>query len=128
MYTFILVMTRYPKFQSKARQEIHDVIGRGRLPQIGDMASLPYIRSVITETFRWAPPLPLGKCTIYASLNRCLYGRVLHCVGFPHYLQDDNSYNDLTIPKGAIMVNIWYNSSTFSLIELRSICCKGNAS
>jgi cytochrome P450 len=57
----MLVMTRYPEFQKTAKNEIYDVIGRGRLPHIGDKASLPYIRSVITEIVRWAPPLPLGK-------------------------------------------------------------------
>jgi cytochrome P450 len=49
-----------PDVQAKARKEIDDVIGQDRLPTIKDKASLPYIRSIMTEVLRWNPAVPMG--------------------------------------------------------------------
>ncbi|KAF9527194.1 cytochrome P450 [Crepidotus variabilis] len=58
-----------------------------RLPLISDKPSLPYVRSVLAEVFRWAPAVPL-------------------CV--PHVLSKDDTYNDYVFKKGTIfMPNIW---------------------
>lgn len=59
--TFFLAMVLHPDIQAKARAEIDAVVGQDRLPTIADKASLPYIRSLITEVFRWHPAVPLGN-------------------------------------------------------------------
>ncbi|KAF9523255.1 putative monooxygenase [Crepidotus variabilis] len=85
--TFLLCMILNPNVQRKAQAEIDTIIGQDRLPLISDRPDLPYVRSVIAETFRWAPPVPL-------------------CV--PHVLNQDDIYNDYYLPKGTmIMPNIW---------------------
>ncbi|KAF9523256.1 putative monooxygenase [Crepidotus variabilis] len=87
IWTFLLCMVLNPEVQKKAQAEIDTVIGKDRLPTISDRPDLPYIRSVLAETFRWAPALPL-------------------CV--PHVLSQDDTYNDYALPKGTmVMPNIW---------------------
>jgi cytochrome P450 len=58
--TFIMAMILHPQIQKKAQIELDTVIGKDRLPHISDRSKLPYIRSVMAETLRWAPPVPLG--------------------------------------------------------------------
>lgn len=58
--SFFLAMMLNPEVQAKAQTEIDSVIGRDRLPTISDRASLPYVRSIITEIFRLNPAVPLG--------------------------------------------------------------------
>lgn len=55
-----MAMVMHPEVQRKARAEIESVIGSDRLPLITDKASLPYVRSVVTEVMRWLPAVPLG--------------------------------------------------------------------
>jgi cytochrome P450 len=57
---FFLAMMLNPTVQAKAQKEIGSVIGRERLPTISDKASLPYVRSIVTEVFRLNPAIPLG--------------------------------------------------------------------
>ncbi|PPQ70818.1 hypothetical protein CVT24_001035 [Panaeolus cyanescens] len=94
--SFLLAMILNPDVQKKAQAEIDDVLGTGRLPSVSDRADLPYLRSIIVETLRWAPPLPLG---------------------IPHASTQDDEYNGLFIPKGSlILANIWHmlhDSSTY---------------
>ncbi|TFK46440.1 putative monooxygenase [Heliocybe sulcata] len=86
--TFFLMMTLHPEVQTKARAEIDAVIGQDRLPTISDRASLPYVRSVMTETFRWCPPIPLG---------------------IAHATSDIDIYKGYTIPKGSwVLPNVWH--------------------
>lgn len=61
VHLFFLLMLRHRDVQKKAQDEIDRVVGTDRLPTIEDRANLPYVRSVITEVLRWAPPLPLRK-------------------------------------------------------------------
>lgn len=52
-------MVLYPEVQRKA----HEELDRGfpdSLPGYEEIASLPYIRSVMKETLRWLGPTPLG--------------------------------------------------------------------
>jgi cytochrome P450 len=58
---FALAMVLYPDVQKRAQAEIDSVIGRDRLPTFDDRSSLPYVESVLRETFRWHPILPLGN-------------------------------------------------------------------
>nr|F1SYI7.1 RecName: Full=Cytochrome P450 monooxygenase 226 [Postia placenta Mad-698-R]BAK09531.1 cytochrome P450 [Postia placenta] len=86
--SFILAMLHYPDVQKKAQAEIDAVVGSGRLPQISDKSSLPYIRSVIAESYRWLPATPLSV---------------------PHALDEDDIYDGSFLPKGSIiMPNVWH--------------------
>ena len=53
-------MAVFPWAQEKAQKELDDVIGLTRLPTIDDIASLPYLQSVLMEVMRWSPTAPLG--------------------------------------------------------------------
>ncbi|CCM02014.1 uncharacterized protein FIBRA_04090 [Fibroporia radiculosa] len=86
--SFVLAMLHYPEIQAKARAEIDAVVGCDRLPSLADKSSLPYVRSIVTEVYRWAPPVPL-------------------CI--PHCLNEDDVYNGIHLPKGSlVMPNIWH--------------------
>ncbi|KZT71135.1 putative monooxygenase [Daedalea quercina L-15889] len=87
IFTFLLAMTRYPHVQAKAQAEIDEVVGTERLPSITDRPSLPYVRSVIAEVFRWYPATPLG---------------------LPHALRQDDVYKEHLLPKSSIVIpNVW---------------------
>ncbi|KAL5529811.1 hypothetical protein ACEPAG_5798 [Sanghuangporus baumii] len=58
--TFMMAMALYPSKQEEAQTEIDNVIGMNRLPTMDDAPDLPYVRSVIKETMRWHPVLPLS--------------------------------------------------------------------
>ncbi|KZT07466.1 cytochrome P450 [Laetiporus sulphureus 93-53] len=86
--TFCLAMLHYPEVQAKAQAEIDAVVGTDRLPSITDRTSLPYVRSLVTEVFRWNPPAPL-------------------CI--PHALSEADVYHGVHLPKGSVVVpNIWH--------------------
>ncbi|KAF9043111.1 putative monooxygenase [Panaeolus papilionaceus] len=86
--SFVMAMILNPDIQKKAQAELDEVVGRERLPLVSDQPHLPYVRSIIAETLRWAPPLPLG---------------------IPHASTQDDEYNGMLIPKGSlIMANIWH--------------------
>ena len=55
-----MAMILYPEVQAKGHEEIERVIGKDRLPLNSDRSNLPYVRSIMAETFRWAPSVPLG--------------------------------------------------------------------
>lgn len=59
--TFYMAMLLNPKVQAQAQAEIDSVIGKDRLPSIADKPELPYIRSILAETYRWSPAAPLGR-------------------------------------------------------------------
>jgi len=58
--TFILAMALHPDKQKKAQEEIDRVIECGRLPNLADRPSLPYVNAVIKEVTRWQVVLPLS--------------------------------------------------------------------
>lgn len=88
--------------QSKARNELDRVIGRGRLPTLNDRTSLPYIEAVLCEIQRMANVAPLG---------------------IVHRALDTVKFGDYVIPKNAIMLvslyslnmdeNYWGDPMTF---------------
>jgi hypothetical protein len=87
LMVFALAMVLYPDVQRRAQAEIDSVIGRDRLPTFDDRSSLPYVESVLRETFRWHPILPLGV---------------------PHATSSDDTYEGFFIPKGTtVMCNTW---------------------
>ncbi|KAJ3805173.1 cytochrome P450 [Lentinula aff. lateritia] len=92
--TFILAMTCFPKAQRDAQEEIDCVVGQDRLPDYEDIVddsdasvSLPYVRAVVLECFRWQTVVPLAV---------------------PHLVDTEDTYRGLYIPKGAtVLPNIW---------------------
>ncbi|KAG1846130.1 cytochrome P450 [Suillus tomentosus] len=87
LMTFALAMVLYPDVQRRAQAKIDSVVGRDRLPTFEDRTSLPYIESVLRETLRWQPVVPLGV---------------------PHVSTSDDTYDGYFIPKGTVvMCNIW---------------------
>ncbi|TFY57848.1 hypothetical protein EVJ58_g6780 [Rhodofomes roseus] len=87
IFTFILAMLHYPHVQTKAQAEIDGVVGNERLPSITDRPSLPYVRSVIAEVYRWYPAAPQA---------------------IPHALRQEDVYKGYLLPKSSIIIpNIW---------------------
>ncbi|KAJ7909515.1 cytochrome P450 [Mycena leptocephala] len=85
--TFFLAMALYPDVQATAQAEIDKVLTKGRMPQLSDRASLPYVECLMREVMRWNPIGPLG---------------------LPHLLIKDDFYKDYHIPAGSIvMTNVW---------------------
>ncbi|KAF9534613.1 putative monooxygenase [Crepidotus variabilis] len=85
--TFFMNMILHPEVQRKAQLELDAVVGTDRLPQIIDRPNLPYVRSIVAETFRFMPAIPLA---------------------LPHAVTEDDIYQGYHIPKGAwILPNVW---------------------
>ncbi|KAG8768621.1 cytochrome c oxidase subunit 2 [Ceratobasidium sp. 428] len=73
-------MALYPEVQVKAQAEVDRVIGKDRLPEMSDRASLPYVECVLKEVLRWQSVVPLG---------------------IPHACMEEDEYKGYRIPKGA---------------------------
>ena len=81
-------MIAHPETQARAQAELDTVVGRARLPTFADYPHLPYIRAMVKEVLRLRPIAPLG---------------------LPHRCTEDDWYEGMFIPKGAICIpNIWY--------------------
>ncbi|KAF8988307.1 cytochrome P450 [Cyathus striatus] len=68
---FVFAMVLFPDVQEKAQQEIDDIVGKDRLPEMGDRASLPYIDAVLYEVlrYRWNTVVPNVIANTYAILR-----------------------------------------------------------
>lgn len=87
LHVFILVMTTHRTMQLKIQEEIDQITGGKRLPELSDLESMPYVRCVILEVLRWEPVTPLG---------------------IPHLCDEEDEYNGYTIPKDSIVFgNVW---------------------
>ncbi|KAI0065754.1 cytochrome P450 [Artomyces pyxidatus] len=85
--SFFLMLVLYPSVQKKAQAELDAVTGGARLPDFDDRANLPYVDALCKELLRWRMVTPLG---------------------LPHATTEDDVYNGLFIPKGAIVLaNSW---------------------
>ncbi|KAK1313368.1 Cytochrome P450 93A3 [Acorus calamus] len=51
-------LINHPSVLSKARAEIESIIGKTRLVEETDIPNLPYLQSIVKETFRLHPPAP----------------------------------------------------------------------
>jgi len=60
-HSFVLAMAMYPDVQKKAQAEIDAVVGHDRLPDFGDIDSLPFINAVVKESLRWQPVAAMGE-------------------------------------------------------------------
>ncbi|KAG9287572.1 hypothetical protein G9A89_019633 [Geosiphon pyriformis] len=77
------ILATHPEIQAKAHEELDRVVGKSRLPDLNDEPSLPYIRALIKENLRWAPPAPLGA---------------------PHFIEEEDQYMKYHIPKNSVVV------------------------
>jgi cytochrome P450 len=83
----VLELLKHPNILEKAKNELDQVIGNKRWVQESDFAQLPYIDSIIKETFRLHP-----LATLLA----------------PHFATQDCKVNGYDILKGTmIFINTW---------------------
>lgn len=52
-------LLRNPHTMAKAKEELKDVIGKGKLVDEADISRLPYLQCIVKETLRLHPPVPL---------------------------------------------------------------------
>ncbi|KAK1292090.1 Cytochrome P450 93A1 [Acorus calamus] len=75
-----------PTIQYKAQQELDSVVGKHRLVEASDVPNLPYLQSIVKETLRLHPPVPVSP-------------RVATC---------DAKIFDYDVPAGTIIfINLW---------------------
>ncbi|CAG8682538.1 14571_t:CDS:2 [Cetraspora pellucida] len=80
-----------PQVQSKAHQELDQVVGQSRLPEISDEPNIPYIRAIIKEGQRYCAPIYLG---------------------LPHAIEEDDEYNGYHIPANSVVILNQYGIHT----------------
>ena len=85
-------MALFPEVQMKAQAEIDQVVGPNRLPDFEDIEEMPYIRAIAMEAMRWQPALP---------------------VSVPHAVIADDEYKGYRIPKGAMIIPVSTELTTF---------------
>ena len=59
LYWAIALLTEYPDIQAKVHKEIDDVVGRDRIPTIGDRGTLSYTEATLYEVMRYSTIAPL---------------------------------------------------------------------
>ncbi|CAI0469543.1 unnamed protein product [Linum tenue] len=80
-------LLRHPESMSKLKSELDKVVGPDRKVEESDIDDLPFLQSVIKETFRLHPPLPLLV---------------------PRRVEEDAVYMGYHVPKGTqVLVNAW---------------------
>uniref|UniRef100_A0A8D2J979 unspecific monooxygenase n=2 Tax=Varanus komodoensis TaxID=61221 RepID=A0A8D2J979_VARKO len=83
----IMYLIVYPQIQKKIHEEIDEIIGRERKPQLSDRPSLPYTEAFILEMFRHSSFIPFT---------------------IPHCTTRDTVLNGFHIPKGlCVFINQW---------------------
>ena len=93
-----MAMAMHPEVQTKAQAELDAVVGPGRLPEIADRESLPYLNAVAKEALRWQNVVPLGVV---------------------HRSMADDEYNGYFLPAGTlVLTNVWWVISNYSPLLL----------
>ncbi|XP_038060380.1 cytochrome P450 2J6-like [Patiria miniata] len=83
----ILYMVAYTEIQKRVQDELENIVGRDRLPQLSDKPKLPYTQAVLSEIQRVGCIAPLS---------------------IPHRCLEDTAVSGYHIPKGALIVpNLW---------------------
>ena len=76
-----------PKVQERIHQELDDVVGRERMPELQDKPNLPFLEATILEVLRYSSLVPLL---------------------FPHSTTADTKLNGFEIPKDTVVLfNVW---------------------
>ncbi|KAK9880868.1 hypothetical protein WA026_013195 [Henosepilachna vigintioctopunctata] len=78
-----LYLLKHPEVQKKAQEEIDQVVGKERLPSLGDRINMPYLESCVIETLR------------------VFSGRAFT---IPHRAMKDTHLNGYFIPKDSIVI------------------------
>ncbi|CDP10329.1 unnamed protein product [Coffea canephora] len=82
----IAELLRNPEKMERARSEIREIIGRGKLVQESQIFALPYLQAIIKEVFRLYPPA--------TTISR--------------YYEADIEIGQYIVPKNAlVLVNLW---------------------
>ncbi|XP_004642430.1 cytochrome P450 2D6-like [Octodon degus] len=79
----LLLMILHPDVQRRVQQEIDEVIGQGRRPEMADQACMPFTNAVIHEVQRFRHIGPLGT---------------------PHMVSRDTEVQGFLIPKGTTLI------------------------
>nr|XP_001502906.2 cytochrome P450 2D14 [Equus caballus] len=79
----LLLMILHPDVQRRVQQEIDEVIGQARRPEMGDQARMPFTMAVVHEVQRFADIIPLGA---------------------PHMTSRDIEVQGFLIPKGTTLI------------------------
>ncbi|KAJ4965858.1 hypothetical protein NE237_017707 [Protea cynaroides] len=81
------LLLNHPEVLQKAREEIDNNVGQGRLIEESDLAKLPYLRGIVNETLRLFPVTPLLV---------------------PHMTSEECSIGGYDVPRRTIvLVNAW---------------------
>ncbi|GKZ24636.1 hypothetical protein AbraIFM66951_011906 [Aspergillus brasiliensis] len=84
---FIHAMTKWGDILQKAQKEIDSVVDEDRTPVWSDYARLPYVATIVKETQRWRPVVPLA---------------------FPHAAAEDDWIDGYLIPRNTtVIINSW---------------------
>ncbi|KAK7681811.1 hypothetical protein QCA50_015158 [Cerrena zonata] len=87
IHRFILCMMCHPDTQRRGQDEVDKVVGPERMPQMEDIANMPYVQAIIKEVHRFYPTAPLA---------------------IPHSNATDESVDGYFIPKDSIVfMNIY---------------------
>ncbi|XP_004610790.2 cytochrome P450 2D14-like [Sorex araneus] len=79
----LLLMILHPDVQRRVQQEIDEVVGQARPPEMGDQARMPYTMAVIHEVQRFGDIVPMG---------------------LPHMTSRDVEIQGFLIPKGTTLL------------------------
>ncbi|KAL8233605.1 hypothetical protein R6Q59_019705 [Mikania micrantha] len=80
-------LLRNPHIMAKAKEDLENVIGKGKIVKEEDSLRLPYLSCIIKETLRYHPPIPLL---------------------LPRKTKNELKFYEYTIPKGTqVLVNAW---------------------
>jgi len=93
MKSFLVAMLLYPDIQKKAQAELDSVIGRERLPTLGDRPNLPFIDATCKEVLRWRPVSPRSQMAPHVMY-------LMSLAAIPHAVTEDDVYAGFFIPKG----------------------------
>ena len=96
-------MQDHPIIQERAKSELNEVVGPGRLPSFEDRTNLPYINALCKELLRHNCPAPAGMQLVYQFFHVSLRS------GLPHKSTKEDVHDGYCLPKGTITFpSIWY--------------------
>ncbi|KAH6714173.1 cytochrome P450 [Leptodontidium sp. MPI-SDFR-AT-0119] len=59
LQTFIRTAVLHPQWYIRVQDEVDEVCGEERTPEVQDTPRLPVLRAFIKECLRWRPPIPI---------------------------------------------------------------------